>query len=62
MLPQKKPQFQLVMDSFSLDFVIVRLICLQAADLQDVSAVSGVSYTCTLIICVLSFVLLLSQV
>lgn len=47
MLPQKKPQFQLVMDSFSLDFVIVRLICVQAADLQDISAVSGVSYTRT---------------
>lgn len=47
MLPQKKPQFQLLMDSFSLSFVIVRLICLQAADVQDVSAVSGVSYTCT---------------
>lgn len=46
-LPQKKAQFQLLMDSFSLSFVIVRLICLQAADIRHVSAVSGVSYTCT---------------
>lgn len=64
MLPQKNPQLKLLLTPLSpLSFVIVRLICRQAADIQDVSAVSVLSCTRApgTIIHVLASFLLLSQ-